>query len=121
MSVTLLQPPRSSVWRFEHRLATSDTLASVMFSQLLRLSVWRFEHRLATSVTLASVMFLQLLRLSVWRFGHPLATSNKLASVMFSPERSGVWRKRSASFVGGEGVVQMISVWFWRKVKFLQN
>ena len=50
--------------RFEHRLATSDTLASVMLLQSQRMSVWRFEHRLATSDTLASVMFAQPVRSS---------------------------------------------------------
>ena len=82
------QPPRSSDWRFEHRLATSITLASVMLVQPKRSSVWRFEHPLATSDTAASVMFLG--SLSVWRFEHPLATSDTAASVMLLGSLS-VW------------------------------
>ena len=56
--------------------------ASVMFVQSERLSDWRFEHRLATSDTLASVTYLHHERMSDWSFGHPLAIANTLTLVM---------------------------------------
>ena len=65
----LMQPSRLNVWRFEHRLATSTTLASVML-QHSRTSVWRFEHLLPTSAKRASVILMHQLRHRELSFGN---------------------------------------------------
>ena len=86
----LEQNARLSVWRFEHPLAISLKLASVMWSQRVRLSDRRFECSLPTSAKLASVILMHQLRHSELSFGNFFFSSNlNHASVtMFALSRS---------------------------------
>ena len=74
---------------FVVNLSTSDTLASVTFSQNARLSVWRFEHPLATSDNVASVNLLGERRFHL-HVGRVIGGSNIVFATSFSHQLLGV-------------------------------